>query len=101
VHTVIVLYCRCPRRLVPCPRRCGEYIVHEEVGRHLALLCVNRPAPPLVCRLGCGMLFEGGRHHMLQVCYVATSTDDNDINAFCCATIASTAVEAQAFMPLW
>jgi hypothetical protein len=72
---------------VPCPRRCGEYIVHEEVGRHLAMLCVNRPAPPLVCRQGCGMKFEGGLHRMLQVYTVntanATSTTSKYL-MYCC-----------------
>lgn len=56
----------CPRRLVGCPRRCGEWINFEDLKVHVDTLCVKRPFPPLVCRLGCGETFSGGVHRMLQ-----------------------------------
>jgi hypothetical protein len=49
----------CPKRLKPCPRKCLEWATFEELGRHLELFCVKRPAQPIVCRLGCGKIFGG------------------------------------------
>lgn len=55
----------CPRRLVRCKRRCGEWVHYEDLSRHLAETCVKRPFPPLQCRLGCGLTFSGGVHRMV------------------------------------
>ena len=57
----------CPRRLVSCPRRCGEWINYEDLDEHMDHQCVKRPFPPLACRLGCGETFSGGFHRMIQV----------------------------------
>ncbi len=56
----------CPRRLVACPRHCGEWTPFEDMKVHMDEKCVKRPFPPLKCRLGCGLEFTGGVHRMLQ-----------------------------------
>lgn len=49
----------CPKRLVPCHNKCGEWVPAEELEQHMLKYCVKRPLPPLVCRTGCGLVFEG------------------------------------------
>eukprot|EP00752_Nemacystus_decipiens_P009918 g8850.t1 len=56
----------CPRRLVPCGQRCGEWLPFEDLMKHMKVSCVKRPFPPVKCRLGCGEEFHGGLHRMLQ-----------------------------------
>lgn len=56
----------CPRRLVPCERKCGEWVPFSDLQEHMDNLCIKRPFPPLLCRLGCGAQFAGGAHRMLQ-----------------------------------
>ena len=57
----------CPRRLVRCPQKCGEWVNFEDLSHHLDHACLKRPLPPLLCRNeGCGATFTGGAHRMVQ-----------------------------------
>lgn len=56
----------CVRRLVPCPRKCMEWCVFEELTHHMHTSCVKRPAKPLQCRLGCGQEFGGEQGLMIE-----------------------------------
>ena len=49
----------CPKRLVPCPRQCLEWVCAEVLEHHMTELCVKRGAKPIECRLGCGEKFGG------------------------------------------
>jgi hypothetical protein len=49
----------CPKRLIPCPRHCLEWVCAEVLDHHMTELCVKREAKPISCRLGCGTLFGG------------------------------------------
>ena len=57
----------CPKRLIPCERRCGEFIAADKLEHHMQCLCIKRPFPPIRCRLGCGELFAGGAHDSLII----------------------------------
>ena len=57
----------CPRRLVPCPLRCGELVHFDQLDTHLRDDCVKRPVPPMPCRLGCGKMFAGGAWRLLEL----------------------------------
>ena len=56
----------CPKRLVICPMNCLEWVVFELLEKHMSELCTKRPAQPLECRLGCGMLFGGTTEMLIQ-----------------------------------
>ena len=56
----------CPKRLIPCERRCGEFVAADKLEHHMQCLCIKRPFPPIRCRLGCGELFAGGAHEILK-----------------------------------
>ena len=56
----------CPKRLIPCERRCGEFVAADKLEHHMQCLCIKRPFPPIRCRLGCGELFSGGAHEILK-----------------------------------
>jgi len=56
----------CGRRLVPCARRCGEWVPADDVEHHLEHECIKRPLPELACRLGCDAIFKGSVMEMLQ-----------------------------------
>jgi hypothetical protein len=58
---------QCTRRLVPCTLKCGEWIHCDMLENHIAHECVKRPVPPMPCRLGCGEMFEGGAHRLLEL----------------------------------
>ena len=49
----------CPKRLVPCPRNCLEWVCFEELVVHMEELCTKRPAKAIFCRLNCGCSFGG------------------------------------------
>ena len=57
----------CPRRLVPCPLRCGELVHFDGLEAHVRDECVKRPVPPMPCRLGCGLMFAGGAWRLLEL----------------------------------
>jgi hypothetical protein len=57
----------CRRRLVPCTLKCGEWVHHEELEKHVVHECVKRPVPPMPCRLGCDKMFAGGAHRLLEL----------------------------------
>ena len=52
--------------MIPCERRCGEFVAADKLEHHMACLCIKRPFPPIRCRLGCGELFAGGAHEILK-----------------------------------
>ena len=56
----------CPKRLVPCPNNCLEWVRFEILESHMNLLCVKRPAKPIFCRLGCGISFGGISEKLLE-----------------------------------
>jgi len=57
----------CPKRLVPCDRRCGEWVAADALDHHMTVMCIKRPFPEIWCRLGCGVYFKGGAHEVLQL----------------------------------
>lgn len=57
----------CPKRLVPCPNMCHEWVVFDTLDEHVHKLCVKRPAKPILCRLGCGASFGGLTEQLLEV----------------------------------
>jgi len=56
----------CPRRLVPCRLKCGEWVAFEDLETHMLELCVKRPANPIMCRFGCGKVFGGSLEKMIS-----------------------------------
>ena len=52
--------------MIPCERRCGEFVAADKLDHHMQCLCIKRPFPPIRCRLGCGELFAGGAHEILK-----------------------------------
>ena len=56
----------CPKRLVPCPLMCLEWLRFEILDNHIQVLCVKRPAKSIHCRLGCGAFFGGTTEKLIE-----------------------------------
>lgn len=56
----------CPKRLIPCPRQCLEWIVFDQLQHHMDIMCIKRPAQELICTLGCGESFGGEVAMMIE-----------------------------------
>ncbi|OQR90625.1 hypothetical protein ACHHYP_05368 [Achlya hypogyna] len=57
----------CATRLIKCPRDCGMWVALDQVDVHSNERCVRRPVSGLMCRLGCGQLFEGENNQILEL----------------------------------
>ncbi|KAG6976715.1 hypothetical protein JG688_00001061 [Phytophthora aleatoria] len=59
---------QCLSRIVYCPRECGVWLPHFDLAvPHMRDLCVRRPVGDLLCRLGCGRVYQGGAHELLTL----------------------------------
>ena len=56
----------CPKRMVPCPNQCLEWVPAETLDHHMQEMCVKRDAKPIECRLGCGKMFGGIVETMIE-----------------------------------
>ncbi|KAG1705146.1 hypothetical protein DVH05_004082 [Phytophthora capsici] len=58
---------QCSCRIVYCSRDCGVWLPHFDLAVHMKDLCVRRPVGDLLCRLGCGQIYQGGAHELLTL----------------------------------
>lgn len=68
----------CGSRMVYCPRDCGVWLPHVHLERHMRKLCVKRPVGDLLCRLGCGRVYQGGTHELLALEQTRTAHEQDD-----------------------
>lgn len=68
----------CSSRIVFCPRACGVWLPHVHLERHMRELCVKRPVGDLLCRLGCGRVYQGSAHELLALEQTRISHEQDD-----------------------
>ena len=57
----------CPQRLVECPLNCGMYVSFLNIPHHTKEECPKRPVPDVVCRVGCGQIFEAKGQRLIEL----------------------------------
>lgn len=68
----------CASRIVLCPRDCGVWVPHVHLDHHMCELCMKRPVGDLLCRLGCGQVYQGGAHELLALEQTRISHEQDD-----------------------
>lgn len=76
----------CDSRISYCPRDCGVWIPHLRLEHHMHELCMKRPVGDLLCRLGCGKIYQGGAHQLLALeqARIAHEQDDCELRKVEC-----------------
>lgn len=77
---------KCNSRIFFCPRDCGVWVPHLHLAHHMRELCMKRPVGDLLCRLGCGKVYQGGAHDLLALeqTRIAHEQDDCELRKVEC-----------------